>query len=60
MSLEYWADGPGYAKASPGFPVLGRRSFSEGGKPGDDSQDLNFKQRQTHFRDLAAGFLREV
>src|SRR5438132_10925567 len=24
--------GPGYAKASPGFPVLVRRSFSEGGR----------------------------
>jgi hypothetical protein len=30
--------GPGYAKASPGFPVVGRRSFSEGGKPGDDTE----------------------
>jgi hypothetical protein len=38
---------------------LGRRSFSEGGKPGDDSQVSNFKQRQTHFRDLAAQILLE-
>ena len=28
--------GPVNAKASPGFPVLARRSFSEGGKPDDD------------------------
>jgi hypothetical protein len=35
----FQADGlpdPVYAKASPGFPVLGRRSFSEGGEPGND------------------------
>ena len=30
------SSGPVYAKVSPGFPVLARRSFSEGGKPDDD------------------------
>src|SRR5690349_10490487 len=29
--------GPGYAKASPGTPVSGRRSFSEDGKPAHDA-----------------------
>jgi hypothetical protein len=28
--------GPGYAKASPGASVSGRRSFSEDGKPAHD------------------------
>jgi hypothetical protein len=28
--------GPGYAKASPGISVSGRRSFSEDGKPAHD------------------------
>jgi hypothetical protein len=28
---------PVYAEASPGFLVLGRRSFSEGGKAGHDN-----------------------
>src|SRR3954468_10776915 len=30
--------GPGYAKASPGTPVSGRRSFSEDGKPAYDAE----------------------
>jgi hypothetical protein len=28
--------GPGYAKASPGFPRVGPPKLSEGGKPGND------------------------
>jgi hypothetical protein len=32
--------GPGYAKASPGTPVSGRRSFSEAGKPGHDRESV--------------------
>jgi hypothetical protein len=30
--------GPGYAKASPGASVSGRRSFSEDGKPAYDAE----------------------
>jgi hypothetical protein len=31
FEMDGWPS-PGYAKASPGFPVLVRRSFSEGGQ----------------------------